>query len=274
MNIPIRWNMKDAVCDAYKVEGSGSSLLHGHHHFLITLITKGRGVQTLNGEDIPFVEGDLFILSPADFHRNTVEDGERFDYFGVKFPYELLDSRLSELCELSKFPIHIHLSETTAERARSLFETLVEECRRGEGRVASEVYLRALVEQLFILAIRELPEGTKSSSGAFVNRALGYLHSHFHESITVNDAAAYVGYTPNYFNTLFREQMGVPFGTYLRNMRLSYAKNLLLSGDLPVTEIALEAGFGSLAHFSRSFTAAFGSSPKQYRRSYGEKREN
>lgn len=270
MNMPIRWNMTDAVCDAYKVEGSGTSLLHGHHHFLITLVTKGRGVQTLNGEDIPFEAGDLFILSPADFHRNTVFGDESFDYFGVKFPYELLDSRLSELCELWRFPIHIHLSETTAAKVESIFESLVEECRYGEGRVASRVYLRALVEQLFIIAIRELPEGELCRSGVFVNRALGFLHSHFHESITVNDAAAYVGYTPNYFNTLFREQMGVPFGTYLRNMRLNYARNLLLSGDMPVTEIALEAGFLSLAHFSRSFSSAFGLPPQQYRKGNAE----
>jgi AraC-like DNA-binding protein len=49
-------------------------------------------------------------------------------------------------------------------------------------------------------------------------------------------------------------------------MRLSYAKNLLLSGDATLTEIALKAGFCSLSHFSRTFSAEYGMFPTEYRR--------
>ncbi|MBQ2876840.1 MAG: helix-turn-helix transcriptional regulator [Clostridia bacterium] len=268
MNLPVRWNMSERICEAYEKLGAQSSALHGHHHFLMTLITSGRGVQTLNGKDIPFEAGDIFILSPADFHKNTVADGETYDYLGAKFPYEILDSRLSDMCELGRFPIHLHLSETTEERIRSAFRLLVSESERKASTPDSEVLLRALIEQILILALRELPREERSPSGEFVNRTLGFLHSSFREAVTVSDAASYVGYTPNYFNTIFRGAFGVPFGVYLRNMRLSYAKNLLLSGNAPLTEIAIDAGFGSLSHFSRSFRAANGMSPIEYRKRY------
>ena len=86
MIMPIRWSMEDKGCDAYHATGVSSSDLHGHHHFLLTLILNGKGVQTLNGQEIPFGPDDLFLLSPADFHKNTVIPGENYDYFGVKFP--------------------------------------------------------------------------------------------------------------------------------------------------------------------------------------------
>ena len=72
MSIPTRWQLEKDICDAYEAKEHTSSALHGHYHFLLIYITRGRGVQTLNGSEIPFGEGDMFLLSPADFHKNTV----------------------------------------------------------------------------------------------------------------------------------------------------------------------------------------------------------
>jgi AraC family transcriptional regulator len=96
---------------------------------------------------------------------------------------------------------------------------------------------------------------------------LGYIYSNFSEDIGVADAAAFAGYTPNYFNTLFRTTFGMPFFEYLRSLRLEYAKNLILAGELSMTEVALESGFLSLSHFSRRFKEKYGVSPMQLRRS-------
>ena len=120
--------------------------------------------------------------------------------------------------------------------------------------------------QLVILVLRQCLPDEKMRAEAFINRALGYLHSHFAESITVADAAAYVGYTPNYFNTCFREQMGMPFGEYLILMRIHYAENLLCSSKMPVTEVAYASGFASLPYFSRCFREQYGVSPQEYRK--------
>ena len=109
MSIPVRWQMQDLIdehknpgrsatkttenqmpiCDACKIIGRGSSVIHGHQHFIMTMVVRGKGIQTLNGNDIPFGENDLFLLSPADFHNNTVSAGESFDYYRLCFSYEL-----------------------------------------------------------------------------------------------------------------------------------------------------------------------------------------
>ena len=266
MSVLVRWTMEEAVCNAYEAVRVKSSGLHGHHHFLLTLITEGMGVQTLNGRDILFQPDDVFFLSPADFHKNTLREGESFSYYGLKFSYELLDDRLAELCALDQLPMYMHLGETEAKIAKDVFRQLINECNQGEDRLGSKVYQQALAEQLIILVLRQCLPEEKIRPAAFVNRALGYLHSHFSEPITVAEAAAYVGYTPNYFNTCFREQIGIPFGEYLRQMRLGYGENLLRSSQMPVTEVAYESGFGSLSYFSRCFCKQYGISPQEYRK--------
>jgi len=268
MSLPVRWKLNNSICDAYESIDAKSSALHGHQHFLITLVTQGTGIQTLNGKEIYFKPNDLFMLSPADFHKNTVHEGEHFNYYGVKFSYELLDSRLFDYYALNRLPIHLRLSEQNAASIRAVFSNLVEESQFGRNRIANHEYLQLLIEQLFILVLREIPHKSDSYSGSFINRALGYIHSHFNEPISVNDAANYVGYTPNYFNFCFREQTGVPFGVYLREMRLTYAENLLKASKLSITEIAMETGFGSISHFSRSFHEKNSVSPKDYRNNF------
>ena len=271
MNIPVRCRMDRALCYAYETTLSKSSGLHGHHHFLLTLITSGTGVQILNGREIHFRPNDLFLLSPADFHKNILEEGAVFSYYGVKFTYDLLDDRLSELCALDKLPLYLRLQDSTAVIAKNIFRQLVEESQNGKDRLGNREYLQLLVEQLIILALREIKKDSLVCPQAFINRALGYIYTHFSEPITVSSAAAYVGYTPNYFNTCFRRQMGVPFGEYLQQMRLNYAEKLLRSSKMPITEVAYESGFGSLSYFSRCFREFRGVSPQDYRKKYLEK---
>lgn len=282
MSIPVRWQMEELIderrkirrstqdrtpiCDACKVEKQGSSALHGHQHFILTFIIRGNGTQTLNGKDIPFGKDHLFLLSPADFHKNTVKPGDSFDYYRLCFSYELLDARLSGLFATGRLPMHLRLSPESAALAYDILARLADESENGQDRLGHKIYLQTLAEQLLILVLRELPQTQAIPPSTPINRALGYIHAHFQEPISVADGAAIAGYTPNYFNSCFRNQVGIPFGEYLRNMRLTYAENLLRASAMPVTEIAFESGFSSLSHFSRSFREKYRCSPQEYRR--------
>lgn len=65
------------------------------------------------------------------------------------------------------------------------------------------------------------------------------------------------------FNALF----GQGVFEYWRQRRLSYARALLLDSSLPITEIALRAGYESPSSFTRAFVTQFGHSPRCARRS-------
>jgi transcriptional regulator GlxA family with amidase domain len=55
---------------------------------------------------------------------------------------------------------------------------------------------------------------------------------------------------------------------YLLQQRIQKAAELLKSGELPVTDIALAVGFADQSHFSRSFHALVGVAASQFRRAH------
>lgn len=75
-----------------------------------------------------------------------------------------------------------------------------------------------------------------------------------------------VGLSPQYFCSLFKEQVGCSFVQYLRTVRLDHARELLRKTTLEVTEIAFESGFNDATYFGQIFKAVEGLTPSQYRR--------
>jgi signal transduction histidine kinase/DNA-binding response OmpR family regulator len=59
---------------------------------------------------------------------------------------------------------------------------------------------------------------------------------------------------------------GVPAAQLLRKFRLKKAKDLLMTSDLSVSQIALEVGYKDLGHFSRSFHQEFGINPSEIKK--------
>jgi AraC-like DNA-binding protein len=95
---------------------------------------------------------------------------------------------------------------------------------------------------------------------------MAYIHEHYMESISLDDAAQDVSVSKEYLARCFRQEMGLTLVTYLNRYRVSQAKALLEKGERNLTEIAMETGFSSSAYFSRVFRQEVGMSPRDYKR--------
>lgn len=63
-------------------------------------------------------------------------------------------------------------------------------------------------------------------------------------------------------------KQGINFNDYLNNLRIEHAKELLISLDLRVQEIALQVGYLNVNSFIRMFKRASGLTPGEYRKSH------
>ena len=97
-------------------------------------------------------------------------------------------------------------------------------------------------------------------------RARDLLAAGFTERITLEQAAREACLSPFHFQRLFARVFQETPHDFLTRLRMDTAKRLLAAGDLPVTEVCLEAGYQSIGTFTTRFTAKMGTPPSEYRR--------
>lgn len=112
----------------------------------------------------------------------------------------------------------------------------------------------------------ELAPGAWARGDSLVERALKLIDQGFLAERPLAALAERIGVGERQLRRLFTERIGAsPLGVHLTR-RLLFAKQLLTETDLPVTHVALEAGFGSLRRFNSSFRKAYRLSPSEIRR--------
>lgn len=69
----------------------------------------------------------------------------------------------------------------------------------------------------------------------------------------------------SYLSRLFKKEVGVSISTYIRDLKIESAKELLKYGEMSMIEIANHLSFSSQSHFIQQFRDATGVTPKKYR---------
>ena len=91
------------------------------------------------------------------------------------------------------------------------------------------------------------------------------IEDNFHLRLDLTDMAKAVNLSPWRLAHLFKAEVGISPLRYLTLVRLQKARHFLETGFLTVREIASAVGIPNASHFTRSFKAAYGSSPVQHR---------
>ena len=92
-----------------------------------------------------------------------------------------------------------------------------------------------------------------------------WIDANSHRQIDLEQAAGQADISPFHFLRLFSSVLGVTPHQYLVRSRLRHAARLLAEGDISVTDIAYDVGFGDLSNFVRTFHRAAGVSPRKFR---------
>lgn len=98
-----------------------------------------------------------------------------------------------------------------------------------------------------------------------VQSATQYIHSHYSESISIQEFCNLNKISAPYLGYLFKKETGFFFNTYLTQYRICRSIPLLLDSDLKISDIALKVGFTSANYYITCFKQQTGLSPTKYR---------
>lgn len=93
-----------------------------------------------------------------------------------------------------------------------------------------------------------------------------YIQSHYADSITAKELASRACVSEGHLRAIFRDSLQMSPYQYVIHVRLSKARQMLMSTDQTLQEIALAVGFDDLSHFISLFRRKIGVTPAHYRR--------
>lgn len=99
-----------------------------------------------------------------------------------------------------------------------------------------------------------------------VERVILRMRDQLDTPLTLDEMAEIAHLSRFHFNRVFTHVTGVSPRKFLATLRLEYAKRLLLTSELSITEVCFETGYSSLGTFTSHFTALVGVTPKAWRK--------
>lgn len=102
-----------------------------------------------------------------------------------------------------------------------------------------------------------------------VNSVIYYMNENISEKLTIQDFAAYIGYSESYFYRIFIRETGYAPIEYFNRLKINRACEYLLHSSMNVMQIAHILGFTDSYYFSRMFSRIMKISPVKYRNCEG-----
>ncbi|MCD8077843.1 MAG: AraC family transcriptional regulator [Lachnospiraceae bacterium] len=133
--------------------------------------------------------------------------------------------------------------------------------------------IREALEAFFLQAIRKIHNYSRKSRYKYVDTAKEYIADHYSDgNLSLNEVSEAIGISAPYLSGVFNEINQGSFSSYLKNYRITQAKNFLEQTTQSVAEIGYKCGFNSAQSFSRAFRKEPGFSPGKYREYRMEKK--
>lgn len=124
------------------------------------------------------------------------------------------------------------------------------------------------IVEYFGTLIEKTLRKTNSNNQSKLNKdfLLQYIHIHHAENLYLDNIAEVFNTTPKYFSNYFKKSFGVNFVEYLNKVRISHAKELLMSSDITVNEIGDRVGYLNPSTFTSTFKKYCGITPSEFRK--------
>ena len=272
--------------------------MHRHDDVEINLVLDGRLHYLFGGQSLTIGEGEIAVFWAAQPHG--LVDSRTGDMCWLHVPFAqflawgLPESQTAPL--LAAQPLITHAPEL-ADRIAHMAEQWGREIEGsevgdpvGEGTAEGDddgpddagdadgleialLEIQAAVRRVLRASSRATPALPADGAGSVpaerlrqVSAMAQFVRDHHRSELRIADVAAAVHLTPSHAMTVFRRTVGVTLGQYMTMCRVAEAQRLLLTTSLRVTEIAEEAGFGSLSSFYEHVSEACGMTPRGYRR--------
>lgn len=238
--------------------------LHTHDFPEVFWIESGQAVHQINKTEEKLFQGDLVFVRASDCHRLQAVNNSGFVLVNLAFPSELLDDLSHRHPEIQS----LHANDTSLPSCRRLHLNQVILLKEEVRRLAAGPMNRMVAERFLIglyLVAQTPHQSIPEALPDWMEKACLAMEKQPNFEQGVPALVQLCGRSPEYVARSFRQHLRTSPTEWVNAVRIAHASRELRLGNRPILEIALESGFGNLAHFYRLFQKTHGITPRRYR---------
>lgn len=246
--------------------------LHSHESICeLLLVYKGNGTYQVGTNIYPIEEGCVAYYNQEDLHEIATAQKTNIGHYCIG----ITNLHLKGMQENQMVPE----GGPYIRHAGSLFPFLKTMCDQiymmeemnPAGQLASQLFCASMIVIANQLDTFPQAMAAKTEEEEFITRILNYLNEHFTEELNLEKIAADLYCSSTYVSHSFKKATGMTPINYIIRRRVGLAQTLLISTDLPATQIATMVGYDNTNYFSTLFTKIVGMTPIRYRTMYLDK---
>lgn len=255
--------------------------LHWHRHNQIILVVSGNGRQLVADREFSMNTGDVVIVPCMMAHngifvRDTMETLYISFFDGAIAPIGASALDYGYL-QAFRYPPDTFENVIPKDAVNDLGigEKMLElnkiyESDRVLKRLELYAELRVLLTRInrYYALYFDNDSSEPSENSMLINRALAFINDSYLESISLNDITELLHVSPSRFREIFKKQTQLNFKEYVLRLRISKAKELLLTTDSSVVSIAQRVNISNITFFYATFNRLVEMSPAEYRKRY------
>lgn len=238
----------------------------GLDSFLIKLTLSGGGVLEYEGKEYRLSAGQFFWIdcqNPQKYYTDS-KIGRwhviwlHFRGANARAYYEIFQS-ISEGNPVGTMPAHSNGEE--------LIKSLIARYDRSDSTVDNDIAASAQLTQLLAYCIQSVTgQQEEGSMPEVVQRIRSYLLEHYGENIRLDTLSQEFSVSKYHLQRVFKKYIGQSPLEFLTGVRMTRAKELLRTTDMPVGDIAYKVGLENASYFVSKFRAQEDITPHKYRK--------
>ncbi len=253
----------------FHVWAEAMSDYHRHdNYFEIFIITEGKVLHNFEGEETVMKKGDAFIILPNQYHRHLQYKNYASQHLNLTCPASFISSFTRSFFgqDIFDFPQKtVHFSNSELEVIQKMQNLILHS--------PSEDSFTAYIQSLLVFAIRlfcQHASGKNQQKFSDMPKWLKIFLQHLQgmdmsEPVQMNELYAVSGVSQTKLSREFKKHIGQTLVSYVNDLKLNYACNLLKTTSFSVAKVSEMCGFENYISFWRVFKAKFDTSPTEYR---------
>ncbi|RAV11127.1 AraC family transcriptional regulator [Paenibacillus contaminans] len=260
---------------------------HSHEFIEFVYVAEGSGQHFYAGTEYRIQEGDVFVIEPDVEHAYVVEDDGHLVVYNILFAPAILSHELQSLSKVTSFvdffyvepflrqsvhfQSHLKLNPHQRIEMKQLLDRILSEYK--DKNLGYRLLVKTRLIEMFVFLSRcydqmlHKPMTAQASEHKIIERVAEFIELHHANPLSLAQVSQMCGMSQSAFTSKFKQFMGKTFIEFRNEIRIRMAKELMLSTNSNILQIAQEVGFDDLSFFNKLFKQMTGLSPGQFRKS-------